>query len=753
MGTTVSRGANLERSRHCEYDGQMPKCKARASPVSLRSRPDAAARFPAGADTRRQENQRPVLIFPFSAIVGSDDMALALVITAVAPEVGGVLVRGEKGTAKSTMVRALAAIMPTQRVIDGCRFGCAPDRPDPQCPDGPHGTNTSHERPARLVELPVGATEDRVIGSLDLQKALGQGIAAYEPGLLASAHRGLLYVDEVNLLHDHLVDLLLDAAAMGRATVEREGVSVSHAARFVLVGTMNPEEGELRPQLLDRFGLTVEVRAPRDPSLRAEVVRRRLAFDADPETFSKRFAADETVLRERITAAQAILLRVQLDDHALFKIAQICAAFEVDGMRADIVTARAAAAHAAWDGREKVTKADIRAAARLALPHRRRRNPFDAPGLDEDLLDQILNEEPEPEPEPDNDPAAAGPDPEPDNGSDGVQSASQEPKSDSAGAHPDDSSQPHDQGAERQQTQEQPQHQSHETEPPPSEQAPQPANDAASQLVAGVREPYRTRLLSIAGVGNGEAGKRSRAITAIGRTVRVASPGSTEGALHLPATIRAAALRQSGRVAGGRLPIDGGDLRRAIREGRESNLVLFCVDASGSMAARKRMEAVKTAILSLLLDAYQRRDKVGLVTFRGQEAVLALPPTTSIDTAARRLADLPSGGRTPLAEGLMCAERTLRLERIRDPRRRALLVVITDGRATSGVAALKRSQAVAGYLGDTGINAIVIDCETGRFRIGLAAQLAERLGAQYLPLENVGADALLNITGIARKVA
>ena len=328
--------------------------------------------------------------FPFSAIVGSDDLALALILTTVSPEVGGVLVRGEKGTAKTTMVRALAHVLPALEVVEDCRFSCHPDQPDPHCPDGPHPSDQATTRPARLVELPVGASEDRVIGALDLQQALGSGQVHYQPGLLAAAHRGILYVDEVNLLHDHLVDLLLDAAATGRSTVEREGVSVSHASRIVLIGTMNPEEGELRPQLLDRFGLTVEIAAPRDPELRAEVVRRRMAFDADPAQFAETYAAAEQTLRQRIVTARELLPTVVLSDDQLITIARICAAFEVDGMRADLVTARAAVAHAAWHGRSTVETADIRAAARLALPHRRRRNPFDAPGLDEDLLDQLL---------------------------------------------------------------------------------------------------------------------------------------------------------------------------------------------------------------------------------------------------------------------------------------------------------------------------------------------------------------------------
>src|SRR6478609_574533 len=336
--------------------------------------------------------------FPFSAVVGSDDLALALVLTAVSPEVGGVLVRGEKGTAKSTMVRGLAAVLPRQQVVAGCRFGCAPGD-GAGCPDGPHDPDAAAgTRAARLVELPIGATEDRVVGSLDLERALGRGGTAYQPGLLAAANRGILYVDEVNLLHAHLVDLLLDAAAMGRNTVERDGVSVSHAARIVLVGTMNPEEGELRPQLLDRFGLTVEVAAPREPALRAEVVRRRLAFDASPAAFAARFEDDQEALRGRIADARSRVGAVTLTDEMLTRIAVVCAGFEVDGLRADIVTARAAVAH-------------VRAAARLALPHRRRRNPFDSPGIDEDLLDELLGDD-DPDPEPDPGPGDGG-EPEP----------------------------------------------------------------------------------------------------------------------------------------------------------------------------------------------------------------------------------------------------------------------------------------------------------------------------------------------------
>ncbi|MGB6106599.1 MAG: AAA family ATPase, partial [Mycobacterium sp.] len=299
--------------------------------------------------------------YPFSAIVGHDQLRLALLLCAVRPEIGGVLIRGEKGTAKSTTVRALAAVL---------------SEADPD---------------ASLVELPIGATEDRVVGSLDLQKVLRDGEHAFSPGLLSRAHGGVLYVDEVNLLPDHLVDVLLDAAAMGRVHIERDGVSHSHESRFVLVGTMNPEEGELRPQLLDRFGLAVDVHASREVPVRTAVIRRRLDYEADPAGFAGRYAGDDTDLAARVVAARARVDDVELSDRELNRIAALCAAFDVDGMRADLVLARTAVAHAAWRGADSVAEEDIRVAAELALPHRRRRDPFDDPGIDPADLDEALS--------------------------------------------------------------------------------------------------------------------------------------------------------------------------------------------------------------------------------------------------------------------------------------------------------------------------------------------------------------------------
>ncbi|WP_448642192.1 putative cobaltochelatase [Geodermatophilus sp. URMC 63] len=673
------------------------------------------------------------MTYPFGAVVGMDDMRLALLLNAVSPAIGGVLVRGEKGTAKSTTVRALAAVLPPVTVVAGCRFACDPAAPDPACPDGPHDTGVPGQtRPARLVELPVGASEDRVVGSLDLERALTEGVKAFEPGLLAAAHRGVLYVDEVNLLHDHLVDLLLDAAALGTAYVEREGVSVRHAARFLLVGTMNPEEGELRPQLLDRFGLTVEVAAPRDPAERAEVVRRRFAYDADPAGFAAAWAAEETGLAVRIADARARLPHVVLSDDALRQVTAVCAAFDVDGLRADLVTARAAIAHAAWCGRDEVTEDDVRVAARLALPHRRRRDPFDAPGLDDDTLEQALEDS-----RPDEDPPPQGPD-------DGGGAPPPPPSGDGGGPDSPSRSRDLDGGPA--------------DEEPGSRDLDESGGSAPASERAAVApaDPFRARRLEVPGVGAGAAGRRSKARAERGRVVGSVRPSGPVTRLHLADTVLAAAPHQvaRGRTGPG-LRVAREDLRQATLEGREGNLVLFVVDASGSMGSRSRMGAVKGAVLSLLLDAYQRRDKVGLVTFRGGDAELALPPTWSVEAAAARLRTLPTGGRTPLAAGLRRAAEVLRVERVRDPQRRPLLVVVTDGRATGarGSDALGAAHTAARRLAGEGTAAVVVDCESGPVRLGLAGVLGSHLGAQTLRLEELAAETLAGTVRAVRAAA
>ncbi|WP_249358928.1 magnesium chelatase subunit D family protein [Nocardia cyriacigeorgica] len=629
-------------------------------------------------------------------------MQLALILCAVHPGIGGVLVRGEKGTAKSTVVRALAQLLPP--VVD-----------------------ETGARPARLVELPVGATEDRVVGSLDLERVLRDGEQAFRPGLLAAAHHGVLYVDEVNLLHDHLVDVLLDAAAMGRVHIERDGVSHSHPARFVLVGTMNPEEGELRPQLLDRFGLTVDVAASRDVDVRMAVVRRRLDYEADPDGFAARYAAADREVAERILTARDRLPEVALDDVELRRIAALCAAFDVDGMRADLVVARTATAHAAWRGSDTVTEDDVRVAAELALPHRRRRDPFDEPGISDDQLDEAMREAgeeaeraPEPETEPESEHAPAENDPAAGNAPD-----TEEPDDDPEGP-PD----------------------------PPGGGQDSPKSGEGGQSKQGrTGTPATTSAKpprwEVPGVGEGAPGRRSRAQTRQGRMVRPDT--DTTGGLHLLGTVFAAAPHQHARGrAGGPLRLAAEDLRGAYREGREGNLVVFVVDASGSMAARDRLSAVTGAVVALLRDAYQRRDKVAVITVRGAEAELVLPPTSSVDIAVRRLAGMRTGGKTPLAAGLLKAREVVLRERVRDPRRRPMLVLLTDGRATGGTDPVLRARAAARLLAAEAVTAMVVDCERGMIRLGLAAELARELRGDCVRLGELTGEA---VAGVVRESA
>ena len=335
------------------------------------------------------------ILFPFVSIVGQEDMKRALLLNIVDPGIGGALIKGEKGTAKSTTVRSLSQILPDRTVSKGCPFGCDPSRPDRLCPYCAErfekdGSLPSVSAPTKVVELPLSATEDRVAGTLDIEHVLKTGEKKFEPGVLAQANGNLLYVDEVNLLDDHIVDLLLDSAAMGVNYVEREGVSFAHPSRFILVGTMNPEEGELRPQLLDRFGLSVDVKGDRDTEQRMEVVRRRIAFDEDPQAYSRSVEDRTREMRERIVRARELLPKVETDDSVLRAVVTITSSFGIDGHRADITMMKAARANAALEGRTQVTKDDIRAVAALVLSHRMRRRPFEEESFDYEELDRCL---------------------------------------------------------------------------------------------------------------------------------------------------------------------------------------------------------------------------------------------------------------------------------------------------------------------------------------------------------------------------
>jgi magnesium chelatase subunit I len=330
----------------------------------------------------KAEVARGRMLYPFSAIVGQEEMKTALLLTTVDPTIGGVLIFGDRGTGKSTAIRALASLLPTMRAVAGCPYACEPGRPAEGCDHcRASGANrklaASIEIPVPVVDLPLGATEDRVVGALDLEKALAHGEKAFQPGLLAKAHRGYLYIDEVNLLEDHLVDVLLDVAVSGENVVEREGLSIRHPARFVLVGSGNPEEGELRPQLLDRFGLSLDVVTPKDLETRIEVVRRRDAFDRDPVAFHQQWKAKDVALRRRIALARRRLPLLAVSEAALRRATELCLALGTDGLRGELTLIRAARAMAAWQGADEVEAVHVKAVAVMSLQHRLRRNPLD----------------------------------------------------------------------------------------------------------------------------------------------------------------------------------------------------------------------------------------------------------------------------------------------------------------------------------------------------------------------------------------
>ncbi len=591
------------------------------------------------------------MLFPFSAIVGQRNMKRALIFNAVDPSIGGVLISGTRGTAKSTAARALAGLLPPIDVAEGDPFHREPA-----------GDDAVAQVPTPFVNLPLGSTEDRLLGTLDIQRALQHGEKHFEPGLLAAAHRGVLYVDEVNLLPDHLVDVLLDAVAMGVNRIEREGVSFEHPARVILIGTMNPEEGELRPQLLDRFGLFVQAESYLDPAERKEVVRRRMRFDDAPDEIMAEWASSDKQLAASIVHARRALLTVATPEERFDQIAELAAEAHVDGLRADIVMVKTARAAAAFEGSDEVTAAHIEEAAELTLGHRRRSQA-----------------------EP---PRGRAPQPPP----------PQPPRQSSPGERQEEGREQED----------------------------------SSRNLAGEREshfavgsPLETRLPSLPTRRGSPQGRRSGPLACrpSGAFVRAVEPRPGDSlTIALTATLRAAALEG--------VPLAPRHLRIKQRRSRRRNLLLFVVDASGSMAASERMRAAKGAVCGLLEEAYQKRDVVGLVAFRDEGAEELLAPTRSAVRAYRRLSELPTGGRTPLGAGLAKALQIVARRQSQEAELTPYLVVVTDGRATwPRGAAWAEALEQAARIARKKIAVLCIDTESGPVRLGQTAALARAMDA------------------------
>jgi magnesium chelatase subunit D len=570
--------------------------------------------------------------FPFSAVVGQDDLKLALVLVAVDPSIGGVLISGERGTGKSTAARGLAALLP----------------------------KTAEGNVAPFVELPLGATEDRVVGSLDISRILKDGGTQLRSGLLAQADGGVLYVDEVNLLPDHLVDLLLDAAAGGWVTVERDGVSAGEPARFVLVGTMNPEEGELRPQFLDRFGLCVQVRGPQVREVRMAAIRQRLAFDDHPQSVLEVARPAEQALRDGIASSRDRLAELRISEAHLSAVAALSEEHHLDGIRGDLAIIKTARALAAWEAAAEISDEHIRRASALALAHRAR-------------------------------PKKA------------------QPKSRSSS--PDGNQPPATQGAPSSET-------------PPLRAAPATADSVSIHLVTDR-------------VDGNRPGRRGAESLASQRVIG-AVPFQGTGTLAVAQTVAAAATRGA-RVGEHGIGLVAADLKQHERRGPGICHVLFLVDASGSMATHRRLEAAKGAALGLLTSSYQRRDEVALMAFRGEGTDLVLPFTRHVRSIEQALADVPTGGRTPLARALVDAADLLIS---RDP---ALLVLLTDGRANvslDGGDPWEEALLACRSVKEACAGALIVDCESGPVILGRARAMAHLLGAECISLDELDAAAL-----------
>ncbi|MFI0608996.1 MAG: ATP-binding protein [Anaerolineae bacterium] len=674
--------------------------------------------------------------YPFSAIVGQSLLKRALLLCAVRPDIGGVLVRGERGTAKSTAARALAALLPPLPAVADCSFGCDPALPPAQLCDACRQrladgeTLTAAPRPTPFVDLPVGATEDRVVGTLDIAHILERGERRFEPGLLAAANRGILYVDEVNLLDDHVVDVLLDAAAMGVNTVEREGISFSHPARFILIGTMNPEEGELRPQLTDRFGLAVDVTAVRDLDERALILERRMAFDRDPEAFAAAWAAVEAELGQAVLTARSRLDDVAVTARDLRMTAEAALTAGVDGHRGELALLKAAQANAALEGRRQLSPADLALGARLALAHRLRRGPFDDGPSDAAAMDAVVERLGKSQPW--NDSEASGERPSSGPASDQPATGHQQTPARSpspSGRPPEPSDQQQSQGGRT---------------------APE-ASAGSERPVDGV-DPYAVRPLAaqVEQLTRRASGRRSRseADTRRGRYVRAEPAEGLCTDVAFDATMRAAAIRQAPLTAPATLELKAVDLQRKVRERKTGHLILFLVDASWSMAAADRITAAKGAVLSLLVDAYQRRDQVALAVFRREGTRVVLPFTGSVALARRRLKDLAVGGKTPLSHALLTADTLFRRALARDPKALPLLVLLTDGAGNvslSGRDPEEEMRLLSARLRRRGVRSLVIDLQGGAPGFAPpgpnpAATLAAALGGELCPLKALKAD-------------
>lgn len=621
------------------------------------------------------------LRYPFAAIVGQEQVKKALLYNLIEPRIGGVLLCGEKGTAKSTIVRGLAALT-EQKVVD----------------------------------LPLSITEDMLVGAIDFEKAVKEGVKAFSGGVLERAHENILYVDEVNLLPDGIVSTLICAAASGENLVEREGISFRHDCRFVLVGTMNPEEGKLRPQFLDRFGLYVEVVGEPDLEIRTEIIRRRMNYERHPAVFCEKWQAESLALRKKIQRAKALVEDVVVEEDIRQLAANYARQAGTEGNRCEVVLIRTAAAVAAWNGRDYITAEDLKEAAVYVLPHRQRQEP------------PPMEEQP-----------PQSPQQEQNTEQDGQEEQTQEQPSQMPEQEPEYEAQDGNDGEEV----ETPPPETNEGGSSDEEQLVEGENVALLSLIPAIP---RDRLLR---QGSGRRSKTKSGANKGRYASFTAHPTPRQHDLALDATLRVAAPYQSQRDHSDcAVALTDADLRFKVREDHVGATIVFAVDASGSMGAQKRMKAAKEAILSMLLDSYQKRDRIGLVAFRKEGAQTLLDITASVDLAQKKLQELPTGGRTPLAAGLYQSWQLLKARRLKDPELLPMLVLVTDGRANRSLwteDAVADALRAAELIRQDHIHTVVVDTEKEFISLHIARQLADVMDAAYYKVDDLKAEQLQTI--------
>ena len=690
------------------------------------------------------------LIFPFSAIVGQENVKKALILNAINPGIGGVLIKGDKGTGKTTAVRALADLLPSLKVVKGCPFNCDPDDKESACDTCKSNNAEIEEKKMRVVELPLGSTEDRVVGSINIEKALKEGTRALEPGILAEANRNILYIDEINLLDDNLVDVLLDAAAYGINVVEREGISVSHPSRFILVGTMNPAEGELRPQLSDRIGLHIIVHSIMDIEDRVEIMARREEFERDPTAFKRKFDTSQKEILDNILNARALLKNVNVSPELMKRIAHVCVDMGVDGHRADIAILKTSKTIAAYNKHLKVDYNDVEEAMMLVLGERLQKS-YDQKKIKQKMEKAISDTEDEQKKDEDqtqeeqdnNDNSNPETEENQDNEDSNSDDKSQEEQNDDSGNLDHEIEENQEESNEDQPPEEQ---DNVGTAPVPVEQPESPDEEKKGTMLKSIEEEGTSvdsddeevdikKLLKMKGKKKNRLyGKRVDSKTQKGKYIKSRIPKNVSSDIAIDATLRAAAIKSDGSIN-----VKNEHIRHKVRKHGARASIALVVDISGSMFSQRKANKIKGILNQLIEDINRHNDKISVIGFKGQEAEVIIPTTRRASSFKEQIDNIRVGGTTPLAAGLKKGLELLKKEKTKDefvP----MMLVLTDGMPNVGIKEGPAQDAlkIAADLKENDIHTIIVNFERSvKYGRDMNMELALASGGRYYDIEDL----------------